>query len=390
MKRTLYIFTLVLVFLGCKNNGIHKETSFYIGGYRVSDQIIPYPYLLKENPDSLLLFNSKGILIDKAKYYSIKAMDTLKFNNVHYKVARKSKRKIQVFNLKDTTRFIRYKNGEPIWKYSAKFIKLKSVTIPLSFDEIKARFQGKTLKYNLERDENTPINEDFTIEKVLFFSKSQVTEVTNYLYEKEVVISQKRNFDYFIFEKEGLIFLSFVKDNNNPQPIYQIEKVNNDFILLKDFSSQLKKDKTIKLRSIDDGYSDYNKMLVGIQEYENCFDGYQGEYYYNDDVTYKKGNEYLLDYIKKNAPIDHNHSGYIVVHFNVNCEKIVGDFGLIQMTKDYKKTKFSIDLVKHIVDKVATLTDWPDFSSSNWRYYKDVRAFLMFKIENGKITDLCP
>ena len=61
------------------------------------------------------------------------------------------------------------------------------------------------------------------------------------------------------------------------------------------------------------------------------------------------------------------------------------------MDKSYQKRQFSLPLVSHILKEVMALTDWPDpVSDYKIFYYEDAHCFLMFKIENGKIVDLCP
>jgi hypothetical protein len=59
------------------------------------------------------------------------------------------------------------------------------------------------------------------------------------------------------------------------------------------------------------------------------------------------------------------------------------------MDVKYQKTNFSFDLVNHIIGHVLQLKNWP-MIKSDFLEYKDVHAFLMFKIKNGKIIDLCP
>ena len=187
------------------------------------------------------------------------------------------------------------------------------------------------------------------------------------------------------------MFISFYKSNENPYSIYQINKLVDGEIKLRDFSSRKQKEKLISLKQENLKDVTFEKLLSNSNNFENCFEGYEGEYYFGDrDVTFRKGNDYLVSYVNKGAPeFSEKEDGYIVIHFNINCNKLVGDFGLIQMTKDYKKARFSKDLVKYLTTKVATLRDWSDIKKT-WVKYKDVHAFLMFKIEEGKITDLCP
>ena len=61
------------------------------------------------------------------------------------------------------------------------------------------------------------------------------------------------------------------------------------------------------------------------------------------------------------------------------------------MNRDFKATSFSKEIVNHVINKVSKLEDFPPSNSqSEWMDYKDVHGFLMFKINKGNITDLCP
>jgi len=122
-----------------------------------------------------------------------------------------------------------------------------------------------------------------------------------------------------------------------------------------------------------------------------CFDGFQGEYYHQA-ITLVKGNKYILNIVNKNPPkTDLNKNGYIIAHFNISCKGDLTDYGLIQMDRSYKKIRFSKEMVKHVFNQLSLLKDWPvENIKSSGGFYKDVHGFLMFKIENGKIIDLCP
>ena len=66
----------------------------------------------------------------------------------------------------------------------------------------------------------------------------------------------------------------------------------------------------------------------------------------------------------------------------------MGHPGLEQMDMEFQSTSFHPDLVEHIITQVMKLTDWPEIKPG--RLYEDIHSFLMFRIKNGKITDLCP
>ncbi|MEO8933492.1 MAG: hypothetical protein ABI295_04225, partial [Xanthomarina sp.] len=227
------------------------------------------------------------------------------------------------------------------------------------------------------------------IEKVFHFKTDSLDIITNYYYQGLKTVSEYDTKAYSVFEIDSLYFLSFQKEDDNPQPIYQIIAHDAEKIELKDFSSRIVKNIRFVRDSMD--FENYKDLIANTAYYSNCFDGYQGEYYYGDNVTYNKGNNYLVEYVNRDAPKTDTKSGYIIVHFNVNCQSVVGNFGLIQMDREFKQTAFSKEMVSHILEKVSQLTDFPSsYSQKDWLDYKDVHAFLMFKLEKGKIVDLCP
>ncbi|WP_158608844.1 hypothetical protein [Paenimyroides viscosum] len=58
------------------------------------------------------------------------------------------------------------------------------------------------------------------------------------------------------------------------------------------------------------------------------------------------------------------------------------------MDTSYQPANYNPDLIKHLINEIALLKDWPDFVINSHQY--DIHAFLMFKIKDGKIVDLCP
>jgi len=56
------------------------------------------------------------------------------------------------------------------------------------------------------------------------------------------------------------------------------------------------------------------------------------------------------------------------------------------MDMNYNATKFDKELIKHLINEISKINDW----NSRRKSEVDAHSFLMFKIENGKIIDLCP
>lgn len=384
--RLSLIFLSITILLGCSDKE-NNSSEIYLGTFRVADRMIPYPYIIKETKDTLYLFDESGICIDKTTKYSISEAEEISFKEKRLKILDENDTSLVVFDLQDTVNFRTFKNGQPNPRYAAKFQKLATED-QLYLQKIKKEVRIFIWKYDFIEDENSNPNQDLDIEQLINFKNDSVSIITNYYYQGLKTISEYETKAYHIFEIDDIYFLSFQKGIDNPQPIYRITGYDSQKIELVDFSSRDTKRISFNKDSIS--IDEFKKQVEDTAPYSNCYDGYQGEYYY-DDVTFNKGNEFIASYVNDNLPKNEMKSGYIIVHFNINCFGNMGDFGLIQMNRDYKETSFSKEIVSHIINRVSELKDFPASESQiEWLNHKDVHAFLMFKLDHGKITDVCP
>lgn len=387
-KMRLAITSLIALFLlaGCGNNEL-DDSEMFVGSYRIMDQMVPYPYIFKQKKDSVFLYNNTGMILDKIEK---KAEDTIdfKFKTHHLKILRKTKSGFLAYDSLDTINFKPLKNNGITFKDVARFEKI-SGTKELDISQIRKEIGNSIWKYDVVEDENNNPNEDLDIGQLFHFKNDSLTVITQYFYHGQNTVSEHETKAYFIFEIDSNYFLSFQKEVDNPQPIYQIIGYDGDEIELKDFSSR--DVKNISFYKDPIRIKDFTDLIENTTQFSNCFDGYQGEYYFGNDVTFKKGNEFIIDYVNIDASQNDTKSGYLIIHFNINCKGDVGKFGLIQMDKAFKKTTFTKEIVNHLLNKVSELKDFPSSKSNvEWLNYKDVHGFLMFKLENGKIVDLCP
>lgn len=387
MRLIIICFITIALFSSC-NNDETTNSEMYIGTYRIMDQMVPYPYIIQQKKDSLYLYDNKGKTIEKIINNSIKKNKEIKFKKKHLKILNKKENEFLAFDLLDTINFRTFKNGEPSPKNGAKFEKITSKN-KLDLQKVKKGIINSVWKYDVIEDENNNPNNDLDIEQLLHFKNDSLNIITNYYYQDLKIISEYEAKAYNVFEIDNIYFLSLQKESNNPQPIYQILEYDSNKIEIKDYSSR--DSKIIIFNKTSLNIKDYENLAKNTSSYSNCFDGYQGEYYFGDDVTYNYGNDYIVKYVNENIPNNETKSGYLIVHFNINCSGKVGDFGLIQMNREFKATTFSKEFVKHIINKVSKLEDFPASNSQlKWLNYKDVHAFLMFKISESKIVDLCP
>lgn len=117
-----------------------------------------------------------------------------------------------------------------------------------------------------------------------------------------------------------------------------------------------------------------------------CLDSRPYEYYnFEPDIKYMHGNNALLKRLIKGAPSTKG-NGFITIHFAINCEGKVGRFGLEQMDTNYQSASYDSKLIKHLIQEISKITEWelPE------KIQTDTHRFLMFKVTNGKITEVWP
>ena len=373
----LLIGTLIF-FSGCGNVKDSKDYNVLVGGYRSLDHTVAFPYILETAESKLLLKDHFGEQIDVAlNFKGFEEGDTIQMNKTIFEIIYSDTSRTNIFLLNDTLRFPIF-NGNKYWPGMAKFFPALN-TAPMLASEMYNILTGKTFK-TIEKAENP--NDHLKVEKYLSFTVDSLKTKRDYLYQNEIIYSEFQVQKFKIFNVGTKAFLSCNEDENNPQPIYQFVKNSNNRFSLRHFPDNNALIEKFELSN--EPHHDYSIA------YRNCFDGYVGEYYHTD-VTYPKGNDFLIKKVGQDAPLDKG-NGYIVIHYNVNCEGKMGRPGLQMMDSEYRDTTYSLDLVKHIMSQVMKLKEWPSTKSEGQHYinYRDIHGFLMFKIENGKITDLCP
>jgi len=386
-RNKLIVIICLIICGSCRNESDLEK--LYIGSYRIEDQEIPYPFLIQQKKDSVILYNNSGEKLDMvlAKIDHSKEIDSLSIAKRKFIIVNSTSSSFDVFDLNDTINFKRYKTGEPVPKSVAKFRQVKHFK-QLDANKIKKELEDKVWELSIKNEESHTPNKDLEIRKKFSFRNDSVSILTQYSYQNKEITQSYETKKYSTFQVGERSFLSLDSGEENPQPIFQIRNINSSELILVDFSSAKIKELTFKESKINK--NDFHDHLKYTFSYSNCYDGYQGEYYYSDDVTYAKGNEFILRQVREDAPLDQGKSGYIIVHYHLNCFSQLGNFGLIQTDNHYQVAEFSSELVQHIFQEVLQLKDWPEMNTIEWLNYKDVHGFLMFKIENGKITAVCP
>lgn len=357
MTKTLVLFFSLFsaTFCWAQNK---TETDLYVSGYAIENINYPIHFFLESKNDSIYLINSKNEIHVTLKDNKV-AKDSI--GNI---IIKKNKENIVID-------FV-YDDGSIL---DITFFKaIKDVSISKNTSEV---LLNKTFETKIDKTFSSP-NSDLQIKKSYTFSKDSLLIVHNYFLENKLMYAEKELVPYELFEKNNSLFLEIKQSKeNDTKRLYQIIKLNKNTLSLVYYDQREKITETFKKSTLKD---------IPKKEFSVCLDTHPKEYY-NGDYTYTKGNNYILSKIGKNAPSAKG-NGYITIHFTINCNKKIGRFGVEQMDRFYKPATHNLDLIKHLINEIALLKDWPDFVRNSTQH--DIHAFLMFKIKDGKIVDLCP
>lgn len=359
MIKTLVLFlSLFSVTFCCAQT--KTENHLYVAGYTIENINYPIHFFLESKNDSIYLINSKNEIHVTLKDNKV-AKDSI--GNI---IIKKKKESIVID-------FI-YDDGSVL---DMTFFKaIKDVSISKNISEV---LLNKTFETQIDKTFSSP-NSDLQIKKSYTFSKDSLLIAHNYFLENKLMYAEKELVLYELFQKNNSLFLEIkLSKENDTKRLYQIIKLNKNTLSLVYYDQREKITETLKKSTLKD---------IPKKEFSVCLDSHPKEYYATDpDYKYTKGNNYILSKIGKNAPLTKG-NGYITIHFTINCAKEIGRFGVEQMDRLYKPATYNPDLIKHLIKEIALLKDWPDFVRNSNQH--DTHAFLMFKIKDGKIVDLCP
>lgn len=194
---------------------------------------------------------------------------------------------------------------------------------------------------------------------------------------------------------EGHFFLSLIDTQNpseNPLPTYEIIAYNSEEIKWIKHNTLTPEMETLTLT---------DKPLVErkqVTDFRLCYEAEQKLYYYGGG-HYKDGAQgFLRDYKQL---IEHKdletteESGYVIFQFKVNCDKKLGRYGLIQMDMDFQPTQFNTNLVQSLFTVVNNSSFQWELPLEGIEYchvgeIKDLKSFVMFKIQKGVVKEVLP
>ncbi len=85
-----------------------------------------------------------------------------------------------------------------------------------------------------------------------------------------------------------------------------------------------------------------------------------------------------------------NTNGFITARFLVNCRGERGEYEVLEMDNAYQKTKFDKSITNKVLGYVKSINIWQKGISKSNSQAQDYHAFITFKFENGKITEILP
>ena len=358
-KNLIYIILFTFTLISCKSQQAAEDKELYVSGYYLEDYNIPYVNFIYLENDSITLLNEN---LKEEKQLAIKEIikEDIKTSFVI------NNNKISIIQQHLTN------NQKSDYHY------FKAQPDELSKASFAEKFLNKTFSAKIAKTLSSP-NSDFDIVKSVVFQQDSVHIYYEYYYDDIKIYAEKESQSISYIEIDHRLFVS-VNSETGISRAFQIVPTKNTFELISYGENKANIEKYQPTATIDS--TTYNNFTT-------CSDARPAEYYHKN-IGQKKGNQYLLREIQKNAPESGSDNGYITVHFTINCHQDVGRFGLEQMDRKYSSTKFNPELVKHLVNYIAELNEWENVEQDNLIGYQDIHSFYMFKIENGKITDICP
>src|SRR5690606_21447604 len=180
--KLIVTYLLALVLVSSCSTGKSDDSTLFIGTYRIIDQMVPYPYIVKQSKDSMFLFNNKGVMLEKIFNNKIEKHDTIDFNQKQLKILNKNSEGMYVFDLLDTLNFKPLKNGKPNPKNCAKFNQIQS-NRDVDVERLRIDLNNTIWKHDIVADENSNPNQDLITRQTIQFKKDSLFVLTDYYYQ---------------------------------------------------------------------------------------------------------------------------------------------------------------------------------------------------------------
>jgi hypothetical protein len=121
------------------------------------------------------------------------------------------------------------------------------------------------------------------------------------------------------------------------------------------------------------------------KNYNAYFYSVGGKYPENSSSLLKEVQPFLLQ-----EPGNYPGSGYITFRFTVDCEgKLMQRIQVLQTDEKYVSTHFDKSLVNELFAFLKTLDKWKTVKTQDGEAFS-YKAFITFKIKNGKVINIIP
>lgn len=358
------IKTLVL-FLSCLSITFSQaqtktENDLYVAGYRNEDFNTAYLGFVKKKNDSLYFFSN----------------DESQFNVMPSRSFEKDTLDLKIKLIVTDNKISLYYISD---QYKQDYHYFKAENDEFAIDQVR-EIKGK--RYTTELDKVAMIpNRDLKIQREIYFLDSSNVEITHtYSLSNNVLYSERETSNLEIFAPENKFFFSFYDGELNlNNRLYQLTNLQKDKFSFVHYAETKKVVDVYTLNS-------HKNQEINSSYFKMCWDRRPNEYYnYEPDISYTNGNNALLKRLIEDAPTTKG-NGFITIHFAINCEGKVGRFGLEQMDTNYQSASYNPKLIKHLIQQISKITEW-DLPE---KIQTDTHRFLMFKVTNGKITEVWP
>lgn len=204
----------------------------------------------------------------------------------------------------------------------------------------------------------------------------------------KVIVSTSK--DSTIYKGQDIRFLSKGKGD------VFFRSITDNYTLIGELVEQIPIDSFDKLKNHGHhriAYIDPRESLIKDPSFTSCNEN-SGEFfdYYNGDpdahLEGRKGKKW--SYVKKYLENDKikDISAYLSVRFLVNCEGEIGYFTTEEADLDYNEFSFPKEAKMHLVELTHKMKGWQPTKIRGEA--RDSYAYIIYKIEDGKVTEILP
>ncbi|MBQ0735284.1 hypothetical protein [Aquimarina celericrescens] len=136
------------------------------------------------------------------------------------------------------------------------------------------------------------------------------------------------------------------------------------------------------------GKIDLNKA-TRTTEFSLCKDENKPHGFYSSSAPhiYKKNKLEFREFIVQHYQNrNRNDNGYLNLRFHINCRGETGNLIINELNADLEPSNLSATLVEQLVDLSMRNENWRTADHPTINYY----MYLIFKIENGNVTEILP